>query len=314
MLGAFAPNVETLIVLRFIQGMAASAGRIVGPAAGRDSYEREHLRRLLTYSMLIATTSPIVSSPLGGFLASTFGWQASFVYMSTVGCVTLLLFVFVFKETIAKRDLNAIRPKNLFGNFREILKNTVFLRYLFFAALLASGMSNFLTSSSGVLIGQYGLSPVTYGLLFATIMIGFLVASLIAGRLVARLSINTMITASAAFAATGGISMTVLAHMSIYTPAAIVVPMMIYTAGFGLGTAQAVAGAITPFPHKAGTASSLMGFLQSSFAAGTATVVSTFADGTPVPMSTGIAFSGAGALVAALAILFVWPKTDAKTS
>jgi DHA1 family bicyclomycin/chloramphenicol resistance-like MFS transporter len=313
-LGSFVPNVESLIVLRFIQGVAAAAGRIVGPAAARDSYERDQLRKLLTYSMLIATTSPVVSSPLGGFLAETFGWKATFAYMSMVGCVTLFMFIFVFRETISQRNLYAIRPANLLGNFRDILKNTIFVRYLIFSALLISGVSIFLTSSAGVLIGQYGLSPTGYGLSFASIMIGFMISSLVAGQLVSRLSINTMIAISSGFAAAGGLIMAALAHFGIYHPAAIIVPMMIYTLGLGLGNAQAIAGAITPFPRNAGTASSLMGFLQSLFSAGTATVISSLADGTPVPMSFGIAFSGTAALIAAGTIHFIWPKAEKDSS
>jgi DHA1 family bicyclomycin/chloramphenicol resistance-like MFS transporter len=43
--------------------------------------------------------------------------------------------------------------------------------------------------------------------------------------------------------------------------------MAIYTAGIGLVLPQSFAGALTPFPERAGAASSLIGFVQQMSAA-----------------------------------------------
>ena len=47
----------------------------------------------------------------------------------------------------------------------------------------------------------------------------------------------------------------------------LVAAMAVYLAGLGLAMPQAIAGALTPFPERAGTASSLMGFVQQGVAA-----------------------------------------------
>jgi MFS transporter, DHA1 family, multidrug resistance protein len=47
----------------------------------------------------------------------------------------------------------------------------------------------------------------------------------------------------------------------------LVAAMALYLAGVGLAMPQAMAGALTPFPDRAGTAASLMGLVQQAVAA-----------------------------------------------
>jgi DHA1 family bicyclomycin/chloramphenicol resistance-like MFS transporter len=48
----------------------------------------------------------------------------------------------------------------------------------------------------------------------------------------------------------------------------LVLAVAVYTAGLGMVLAQAIAGSLSPFPERAGAASSLFGFVQQSAAAG----------------------------------------------
>ena len=53
----------------------------------------------------------------------------------------------------------------------------------------------------------------------------------------------------------------------------LVAAMAVYLAGLGLAMPQAMAGALTPFPDRAGTAASLMGLVQQTVAAAVAAVI-----------------------------------------
>ena len=44
---ALSPNVETLIIFRFFQGLALSGGRLLSAAVARDLYEKEKLGKLM---------------------------------------------------------------------------------------------------------------------------------------------------------------------------------------------------------------------------------------------------------------------------
>jgi len=53
-----------------------------------------------------------------------------------------------------------------------------------------------------------------------------------------------------------------------------------------------MAGAITPFPERAGSASSLLGFFRQMTGATVAILVGYFSDGTSVPMAVAFLFVG----------------------
>ena len=67
---------------------------------------------------------------------------------------------------------------------------------------------------------------------------------------------------------------------------------MVYLAGFGLAMPQALAGALQPFPERAGTASSLVGFVQQTAGAVAGTLVGHALGNTAWPMVIAIALTG----------------------
>jgi len=83
-------------------------------------------------------------------------------------------------------------------------------------------------------------------------------------------------------------------------------PMIVYMAGVGLTMPQSMAGALTPFPERAGAASSLLGFVQMTFGALVGIGVGqTLSHG---PWALAIAIGGLSLLNLALAIRHPSPK------
>ncbi len=80
---------------------------------------------------------------------------------------------------------------------------------------------------------------------------------------------------------------------------AITAPMTLYMFGFALILPQISAGALTPFPRTAGSASSLQGFMLSVTLAAVSALLALFADGTALPMTAAI-------LISAIAVRLVY--------
>ncbi len=78
--------------------------------------------------------------------------------------------------------------------------------------------------------------------------------------------------------------------------------MLVRVCAAGFMLPNSVAGALRHYPHMAGAASSLMGFIQMSIAACLGIAVGQMHDGTHLPMAAGIAFAAGGI---ALAWLFL---------
>ena len=53
LVGALSPNVETLIMFRFFQGLALSGGRVLSATVARDLFEKEKLGKVMSDIMFI---------------------------------------------------------------------------------------------------------------------------------------------------------------------------------------------------------------------------------------------------------------------
>jgi len=70
----------------------------------------------------------------------------------------------------------------------------------------------------------------------------------------------------------------------------------IYLAGLGMVLPQSIAGALTPFPERAGAASSLFGFVQQTLAAISGAGVGLLLGHDAWPLAAAVAFFGAATL------------------
>ena len=77
----------------------------------------------------------------------------------------------------------------------------------------------------------------------------------------------------------------------------VILPMMCFMIGVGLVMPQSMAGALADYPHLAGSASGLLGFIQMGVAAIVGVFVGHGYDGTPFIMTSMIALMGLLTLV-----------------
>ena len=75
---ALAPNIHVLIILRFLQGLGASAGMVVPRAVVRDLHTGHDAARLMSLLMLVFSVSPILAPLTGSLLIEWAGWHAVF--------------------------------------------------------------------------------------------------------------------------------------------------------------------------------------------------------------------------------------------
>ncbi|WP_244632460.1 MFS transporter [Microbacterium sp. Se63.02b] len=97
---AVAPNIELLLVARFLQGLAGSAGIVICLAIARDQFEGVELSRMLSLLFLVSGTAPIIAPVVGGQLARIMDWRGIFGVLGAVGVVLLLVVVFALPETL----------------------------------------------------------------------------------------------------------------------------------------------------------------------------------------------------------------------
>ncbi|HTP48936.1 MAG TPA: multidrug effflux MFS transporter [Casimicrobiaceae bacterium] len=286
---AAARSIDTLIAARVVQAVAMASVAVVPRAVVRDLYAGEQAARMLSLMGVVLGIAPVVAPIIGSHLHVWFGWQANFIFVAVYGVAALAGVIFALPETIRSRSPQAMKVGVMLGNYARLLRSRAYLGYLLIAAFATSGLFAFLAGSSFVFVSVIGTGEEGFGLLFGIVMAGNITGSTIGSRLVARLGIDRMLQYSTALMLVSGLAVALLAWARVTHPLAIVVPMFAFMVAFMTTMPQATAGALTPFPEMAGSASSLLSFCQLLLASTAALLVGMTFDGTQRPMATAIA-------------------------
>ncbi|MEQ8612207.1 MAG: multidrug effflux MFS transporter [Parvibaculum sp.] len=292
----FVMSIEQLILARLLQAVGGGASVVLARAIVRDLFEGAEAGQMLAKMAAIMGLVPALAPMLGGVVQDFYGWKANFIAMALFGVVLLGIVATSLGETLPPARRQSAAPIAILRNYRRLLADMRFLKYLAVACVCFSGLFAFISGSSFVLQGRYGLSPVVYGLCFGAMAGGYVAGSLSGSRLVRRFGIDGTLRAGGFAAALGGLLM-LGGLMSSVSALAIVMPIVIYGFAVGLTMPQAMAGALTPFPEMAGTASSLLGFLQAMAGAVAGIYVGHGVDAGAMPMVGTIAAMGVASFV-----------------
>jgi MFS transporter, DHA1 family, multidrug resistance protein len=286
-----ASGMPALIAARLVQACGACAGPVVCRAVVRDVHGREGAARVLSYMGAAMALAPALGPILGGFIEGWLGWRANFAVLALYGAVGLGVTLAILPETAPDRDRPIAVGALLYG-YGALMKARAYLGFVLACALAYGGIFSFISGSSFVFVDILGLKPQTYGLCFATIVLGYMSGTLAGGRLTRRLGIERMVRFGGWIAAAGGLILACVIWTEGASVPGILLPTMVYMVGTGLILPNAMAGAIGPFAGIAGTAAALLGFIQMGLAAGIGVAIGHLADGTARPMAAGIALCG----------------------
>ena len=286
---AMAGSIESLIVARFFQALGCCAPTVIGRAIVRDVHGAEGTARMMGYisagmSLLICAWPMI-----GGQLEQQFGWRSVFALQALVGGGVLAAAGMLLTESNRHLNPAATGITHSFASYRVLLADRSFIGYAMCNAFTFGAIMAFLSSASFVLMGTLGLAAWQFGLMLGMAISGFILGSLITARVVTRMGIERLMQIGTALGAAAGLVMAGLALAGIHTVTAIIVPYFFFLVATGLNQPSAMAGALRPFPRMAGTSSALLGFLQLASGALIGFLAGRLHDGTPVPMTAGIA-------------------------
>ena len=287
-----ATTLEPIIFWRFIQGLVMASGRIIANAAARDQFDRERLGKLISLIFLVSVSASVINPLIGGFLVTHFGWQSVFLVMTGYGVTLILAVTFFYTETISNKDSTALHPIPMILNFSHPMKNQEFKTCLLSGGFAVAGFVAFLSASSGVAKSSFGLNAQEYSYAFTGVVAPFLIVSIFSNHYIERIGSHRFIIMGGFLEAVGGLGMLVFALTGSSHPLSFFGPMALFVIGFSFLYPLSTAKALNPFKAIAGTASSLLGFMQNIMGALVSALLAVFIDGTALPISLAIAFCG----------------------
>ncbi len=241
----------------------------------------------------------MLSPLLGGVLVQWANWHAALLVLAIFGAATLAFIALRFEETVPARNPAATRPSVLLRGWGEVARHPTFRAWATLLSLTYGGLFLFLAASSFIYIDVLGTSRVAYGAIMASNSLAYIGGTLLCRRLLASRGLRRTVKLGAAFTLAGGMTAALLSLAGLHTVWAVLVPQWAYAIGHGIHQPCGQAGAIGPFPEKAGTAAALSGFMMmaTSFAVGL--WLGNHLNGTVYPLTLGLgAFSIGVATVA----------------
>ena len=256
-----APSIEILIAARFLQGVGAAVGVAISRAIVRDLFTNESSARIMNLIGLILGVGPAFAPTLGGVTMQLFGWQMIFVVMLALGAVILVTAQLAMRETV-QRDLSRIRPRALLRSYRQLLGNGYFMS----SSLAVSGAVGALYTQATVLpfilMNRVGLSPTEFGVGMLMQSGMFFVGSLVVRQLIPRFGAFRIVPAGIGFILLGSVGTATLLRLLEPTFLSVMGPVAVYTFGIAFVMPAMSTASLAPYPHMAGAAASMSGFLQ----------------------------------------------------
>jgi DHA1 family bicyclomycin/chloramphenicol resistance-like MFS transporter len=298
LLCAVAPSIKLLIAARAVQAVGAAGAIVLARAIVRDIYSGARAGRELSIMGMIMGLAPAAAPTIGGLVQAAFGWRACFLAVFVAGLAALLMVWWLLPETLRDGPRPKIAPADLVRGYATVMSRRAFRAYLLLLSSASAGLFAYISGASFVLQQMFGLSPVEFGATFALTSVGLICGNSLSAHMVMRAGIGHTLGVGAATLAAGGLAMVAATHFFPHAPLGLVLPMGLYLAGIGMTMPQAMAGALLPFPHHAGTASSLAGFVQQCVAALSGALVGHLLGTSAWPMVIVVAASGCVTLAA----------------
>jgi MFS transporter, DHA1 family, multidrug resistance protein len=299
---AVAPDVVSLSAVRVLQGFAGAAISVNAMATVRDLFVGVAAARLMSRLMLVIGAAPVLAPSLGGIILQYTSWRGIFVVLAAFGLVLVLLAALGLHETLPPHRRRSARPLATLRTYRSLLRDPTFLALVFVAGLMMSTLFSYISGSSFVLQGVYGLDEQTFGIVFGSNALGLVLGTQLNPLLLRRFRPSRVLTFGVVTATVAAATMVLTAATGFGGLVGLLLPLAVVVATSGLALPNTPALALSRHGEAAGTAAAMLGAVQFGVGAVAAPLVGVFGTGTAVPMAAMI-FAAAG--LAAILLLTV---------
>jgi DHA1 family bicyclomycin/chloramphenicol resistance-like MFS transporter len=289
---ALAFSIETLIAARIVQAIGGSGAIVLARTVVRDMYEGTRVAREMSRVAAIMALAPLVAPLVGGVLQTAFGWRSNFVALFCIGAAGWAMVWLLLPETLRQRAPEPVSLASMLRSYRRFLGHMGFVVHLGIATCCLVGLFAWISSAAFVLQDIYGLSALVFGMTFAIGSSGYLLGTTVAARFVVRWGAGRTMGLGTAAMALSGVVMMLLLVAAPQWGYGIIVAVGLYLIGMGMALPQAQAGALLPFPDRAGAASSLMGFVTQTLSAIVGAIIGHTLAATAWPLAIAMLLAG----------------------
>ena len=261
LLAALAPDLNSLIWARVLQGAGAAASMVVGRAMVQDLFDGAERTRVMAFVSMAMGLCPPLATILGGQLHVQLGWQANFVVIAVLGG---LLIVAAWRGLPDHQKPVEVQPhwlRTMGTAYMTLLREPTFLLYVAILAMATATFYAFLGAVPTVM-GSYGVGPDGVGFYIMAIPFSYIVGSYLTARLIRSVGNRRMMQFGQGLTLASIVLMLVLALIGLDSPLAFILPLLFLGIGHGLMVPPSLSGTVGLMPALAGSAAAVAGLAQ----------------------------------------------------
>lgn len=281
----FAPNIETVILGRFIQAFGGGFVTVIAPSVVRDRFSGKQAARMFALIGLVMLLAPLVAPAVGALLLKFADWRLIFVFLAGYAMISLGVIAFCLPER-KKALTEKLNMAKVWDGYRQVLTHPRAMGYMITMTFSSAVMFLFITGSAFAYITYLEVSTDMFPILFGANVVTMMVFNRLNPFLLNIFSPHQL---------TGvGITIQLLANVALWAGQYIdplnlymVMPMVMVAIGsLGIIMSNSFACYLEDFKDNSGTAVALLGSFQFAMAAILSTILGYFHSDTIMPMTT----------------------------
>ncbi|GAC70049.1 multidrug effflux MFS transporter [Gordonia soli] len=280
---ALAPNVEFLLVFRFLQGFTGAAGIVLGRAVISDRAHGAQAAKAFSVVMAINGIAPVAAPLLGGVIIEQSDWHVVFWVLTALAVAMLLGVILHIGESHPPELRSTGGIGSVLTDLRAVVTDRRYLGYTITFVFGFGSMFSYIAASPFVFQDLFGLSTIAFSTVFACNAIGLIAANILNAKLVDRLGARMLLQVGLGVLVvfTAALVVATLADAGL---AVTVVLLWVAVSSVGLVMANGTALAVEQTRRTAGSGSAVLGAAQFGLAAAVSPLVGIGGAATAVPM------------------------------
>ncbi len=296
-LASYVPNFESLLAVRFIQGIGTAATRVIAVSIVRDTFGGARMASVMSLVMMVFMAVPLIAPNIGQLIILFGDWQSVFWVTGILGAVMAVWSYIRLPETLHPEYRLPLTFTRVSAAFKVVVTTRASFGYALATALTFAVLFAFISQAEQLFTQTFGLGDY-FTLAFSGTVVFMAAASFMNSRLVERLGMRRLShTALMCFAGL------ILLALALALGLGEAFPFWLFSvmiasifACFGFIGTNFNALAMDPLGHVAGTASSVLGFLQTFVGGVLGATIGYMYDGTAVPLFAGYLMLALGAI------------------
>jgi DHA1 family bicyclomycin/chloramphenicol resistance-like MFS transporter len=258
---ALADNATAFIVMRTLQGFAASGGMIAGRAMIRDAHDAESAHRAMSQVTLVFALAPAIAPVLGAWLHDHYGWRSVFWFLCVFGVLLIGMTTYT-RETLPSAHRQSVQPLVVARVYVRTLQHRQFPLMALSLGFAFAGIFLYIAGAPTVIYDFLGLGTDDFGVQFIPMVAGLMLGAFVSSRLSQRWTpVRIVSTGFGVLTAAVVLNLVQVAWLEA-TILFTIGPLVIYAVGTAMIMPAITVLALDCFPHHRGTAASMQGFIQ----------------------------------------------------